>query len=48
MLETPGQLRKIMMESPEDAQLGGLRDCGGKLLILKLGRQKNGKRSSKG
>ena len=34
--ETPGQSRKIKTKSPQEDQLGGIRDSGDKLLSLKL------------
>ena len=37
--ETPGKSRKIKTKSPQEDQLGGIRDCGDKLLSLKLGSQ---------
>jgi len=37
--ETPGKSRKIKTKSPQEDQLGGIRDSGDKLLSLKLGSQ---------
>ena len=39
MSESPGKSRKIKTKSPQEDQLGGIRDSGDKLLSLKLGSQ---------